>query len=214
MIIFRSLIFMIYLLGAYGTIQSIAHRCAMILQSPGGNDSFEMFYSEFKQNCLEYYSVKVNTSMVDTIKRDYNAVINASLEYEISYGQNERLLYQIQAWINMVISDPLASAQRQMKECNSQLLVNTFNLDDMQNTLPIFIKGQDYMNECFLNAKDRIESMKTDIENDCIDQIKHAKEAAEDLTSKYNTLTLQQYKLTALQPVLQRHIVDMNPADI
>jgi len=185
----------------------------MIIQSPGGDDSFEMFYSEFEQNCLEYYSVKVNRSMINTMEHDYNAVINASLEYEMSYGQNERLLYQIQAWINMVIADPLASAQRQLKECNAQLLVNTFNLDDMQNTLPIFIKGQDYMNECFINARNRIQDMKNDIENDCTDQIKHAKAAAEDLTTKYNVLTMQQYKLTALQPVLQQHIVDMNPND-
>lgn len=192
-----------------GTIQSIAHRCSMIIQPPGETDSWELFLNELEQNCFQYYNVKVDQSTLAELADTYNTVINASQSYTEAYTQNERLLYKIQSWINMVISEPLSSAQRQLKECNSQLLVNTFNLDDMQNTMPIFIQGQDYMNTCFANARERIQEMKNDIELDCADQITEAKTAASKLHETYEHLTTSQFGLAAMQPIIQQNIVDI-----
>lgn len=194
---------------AAATIQSIAHRCSMIIQPPGETDSWELFLNELNQNCFQYYNVKVGANELSELAYKYNTVINASKSYTEAYTQNERLLYKIQSWINMVISEPLSSAQRQLKECNSQLLVNTFNLDDMQNTLPIFIKGQDYMNTCFANARERIQEMKNDIELDCGEQITEARIAASELHKTYEDLTESQFSLAAMQPVIQQNIVDI-----
>jgi hypothetical protein len=198
----------------HANIFSQADRCAMILQVPGSSDTFDMLDAELTQNCFRYFNVRIDRNTSNLIKEKYESVINASLKYEDSYSANERLLYKIQSWVNMVISDPLSSSQQQLKECNAQLLVNTFNLDDMQNTLPIFVMGQQYMKECFEDAVFRITKAKAQIDHECIVQQLEATAATQLLRDNYNALLIRQHEFKNLQPVLRQNIIDMYDEDI
>lgn len=214
MLIVIFYIFSWFVLGTVATIESIAHRCSMIIQPPGENDSFDMLLNELRQNCFQYYNVRVGNTTMSTIKRDYNDVIRASREYSEAYIANERVLYRIQSWMNLVVDDPLTPPQRQLKECNAQLLVNTFNLDDMQNTMPIFIKGQEFMDSCFSDALDQIQEMKIDIERDCTEQIAEAANVAQHMRDQYDVLVTAQHQLTLDKTIFRQNVIDIYNIDI
>jgi hypothetical protein len=196
---------------ATSSIYSVAQKCSMILHPPEIYDNYNMFYSDLEQNCIDYYSVKINKTILETIEQEYNACVIAAQEYKTAYEQNERLLYYVKTWMSMIIADPLTGAQQEIKECNSLLLATSFNLDDMQNTLPIFLKSQRYVSECFSQAQRRMQSIKTDIGLSCTDNINQTNGAAQELTDKYHILLLQQNKINDLKQVLKQHIIDMNP---
>lgn len=190
------------------TINSIAHRCSMLIQPPGETDSFDAFFNELEQNCFQYYNVRVDNATMSIIKHDYNDVIHTSKNYSLAYVTNERLLYSVQAWISTVVDDPLSTVQRQLKDCNAQLLVNTFNLDDMINTMPIFINGQEYMRSCFADARDQIQELKTDIEHDCTEQIAETGDAAQLLRDRYLTMALARQSLAGDRATFKQNIID------
>lgn len=130
-------------------IPQIARKCTLLIHMPSEINTFQMLERTLQANCYGYYNVVIDTQTKHKLSTSYNNVILADSLYQKAYVENDHLLYRIKTWLHTDAWDPFSIIQKQMKECNAQLIGSSFNGDDIHNTIPIFKEGLEYMNECF-----------------------------------------------------------------
>ena len=167
----KILIFILFYLANYGIasnlrIPHIARKCALLIHMPSGINTFDMLERTLQANCFRYYNVAVDPQIKQNLSISYNKVIDADKTYQVAYVENDHLLYRIKTWLHTDAWDPFSTIQKQMKECNAQLIGSTFNNDDIHNTIPIFKEGLEYMNECFQEIHDDTVRLQTRLAKD------------------------------------------------
>lgn len=193
--------------GSNLRIPHIARKCALLIHMPSGINTFDMLERTLQANCFKYYNVAIDTQIKHNLSVSYNNVIEADKIYQIAYVENDHLLYRIKTWLHTDAWDPFSTIQKQMKECNAQLIGSTFNNDDIHNTIPIFKEGLEYMNECFQEVYDDTLRLQTHLATEYEYHTKLAQNSTSELKHTYENLDDAKKQLTSIIKDFESNII-------
>lgn len=205
---FLAFILFIPALANVNSIGNIASKCALLIQNPNEKSTFAMLKRTLNVNCFEYYNVNVDNSTLQLVENTYNENIEALKQYTQSVSENEQVLYSAKNWLSMAASDPLSLYQRQAKECNAQLFMNSFGNEDMSSELPIFLQSLKYMSSCFSDVVVSIDEARSILLTEFDRRIKEVETAAGHMHNMYAVVSEKRLKLLQVQSVFSTNIVD------
>jgi len=188
-------------------IPHIARKCALLIHMPTNIHTVDMLERTLQANCYKYYNVAINTQTKQQLHRSYNNVIQTDKLYQKAYVDNDHLLYRIKTWLHTDAWDPFSIIQKQMKECNAQLIGSTYNNDDILNTIPIFKEGLEYMNECFQEVYEDTNRLQTHLSQEFVHYMDLAQNSTIMLKEKYERLNHAKKNLTATIQDFETNII-------
>jgi hypothetical protein len=204
------LLFILFMpaLANINSIGNIANKCAILIQNPNSKSTFNMLKRTLDVNCFEYYNVNVDSATLELVKNVYNENIGALENYTRSVSENEQVLYSAKNWLSMAASDPLSLYQRQAKECNAQVLMNTFGNEDMSSELPIFIQSLQYMSSCFSDVVVYMDASRSSLLAEFDRRIEEVEFAAKYMHDMYDIVSAKRLKLLQVQTNFSQNIID------
>lgn len=205
---FLYFIFLLPVLSVINSIHNIANKCAILIQNPNDKSTFEMLKRTLDVNCFEYYNVNVDDATLEMVRNVYNENIDAFKNYTQSVSENEQVLYSAKNWLSMAAADPLSLYQRQAKECNAQLLMNTFGNEDMSSELPIFIQSLQYMSSCFSDVVVSMDAARSSLLTEFDRRIEEVEFAAKHMHDMYDIVSAERLKLLQVQTNFSQNIID------
>ena len=190
-------------------IPHIARKCALLIHMPSSIHTIDMLERTLQANCYRYYNVAVDSQTKQRLQTSYNNVIQADKIYQKAYVENDHLLYRIKTWLHTDAWDPFSTIQKQMKECNAQLIGSTYNNDDIHNTIPIFKEGLEYMNECFREVYEDTDRLQTHLTQEYAHYVDLAQNSTSMLQYNYEQLDNAKKNLTATIHDFEHNIIHM-----
>ena len=211
MYILYTLVILFRIINAYDVrIPQIARKCTLLIHMPSEINTFEMLERTLQANCYGYYNVAIDPHTKNKLSTSYNNVILADSIYQKVYIENDHLLYRIKTWLHTDAWDPFSIIQKQMKECNAQLIGSSFNGDDIHNTIPIFKGGLQYMNECFQDVYADTEKIRERLEDSYEHYTSLAQNSTKLLQIKYTALNNAKKNLTSTIGDFETNIIDVH----
>lgn len=205
---FLSLLWLLPTMSNMNSIDNIAHKCALLIQTPNEKSTFNMLKRTLNVNCFEYYNVHVDDTALQLVENTYTENIAALKNYAQSVSENEQVLYSAKNWLSMTVSDPLSLYQRQAKECNAQLFMSSFGNEDMSSELPIFLQSLEYMSSCFSDVVVSIDEARSRLLEDFVMRIEEVEAAAAHMMHMYAVVSAKRLELVQVQTNFSRSIVD------